>query len=207
MLNDKIYIFWDNSNIFISAKQVAEERDNLLGAHDLRLQFEHLHRLASMGRPVANTFVVGSIPPDLKVWARLRKATGATIELLERGESSGTEQGVDASLQVPMLRALIDEEAPCVAVLLTGDGRGYQDGVGFHADLERMHRRGWGIEVLSWDHSCNSGLKSWAKAVGAYVPLNAHYRQITFIEGGRTSSSCKFTNRMCVRPGGERVFG
>lgn len=207
MQNDKVYIFWDNSNIFVGAQQVASERDNVLDARFLRLQFENLYRLASMGRPVVNTFVVGSIPPDLKIWARLQKATGATIELLERGESSGTEQGVDASLQVAMLRTLHDERDPCVAVLLTGDGRGYEDGVGFHADLARMHRSGWGIEVLSWDHSCNAGLKAWARTVGAYVPLNAYYKQITFIEGGRMSESSRFTNRTRARPGGERDFG
>lgn len=203
---ERIYIFWDNSNIFISAQTVAERRDGVLQRHAVRLQFDHLFHLAAMGRHVVKTFVVGSIPPEVRVWARLQESTGAKIELHERGQYSGVEQGVDAALQVQMLRALADEEEPCVAVLLTGDGAGYLDGAGFHADLERMHRRRWGIEVLSWDHSCNDRLKTWAKDVGAYVPLDAHYKKITFIEGGRRAEAPKFTNRTRALPDGGRAF-
>lgn len=61
-----------------------------------------------MGRVVAKTFCVGSVPPDLgKVWKRLRNDTGAEIELSERGKDSSQEQAVDQALQV--LRALADE--------------------------------------------------------------------------------------------------
>lgn len=203
---ERVYIFWDNSNIFVSAQDVAERRDGVLQRHAVRLQFDHLYYLAAMGRTVVRTFVVGSIPPEVRVWARLQESTGAEIELQERGEFSGGEQGVDAALQVQMLRALADEDEPCVAVLLTGDGAGYLDGVGFHADLERMQRKRWGIEVLSWDHSCNQRLKTWAKEAGVYVPLDAHYRKITFIESGRRSEAPKFSNRARALPGGGKLF-
>ena len=203
---DRVYIFWDNSNIFISAQDVAERKEGVMDRHAIRLQFDQLYHLAAMGRNVIRTFVVGSIPPEVRVWARLRQSTGAVIDLQERGEYSGGEQSVDAALQVQMLRALADEDEPCVAVLLTGDGAGYLDGVGFHADLERMQRKGWGIEVLSWDHACNHRLKAWAKEVGAYVPLDAHYRKITFIEGGRRVEAPKFSNRTRALPGGGKAF-
>jgi hypothetical protein len=84
----------------------------------------------------------------------LREKTGIVPELYERGGLSGGEQGLDQCLQVHMLRAISDNADPHVAVLLTGDGAGYDDGVGFHADTERMHAAGWAIEVLSWEHSC-----------------------------------------------------
>lgn len=203
---ERVYLFWDNSNIFISAQDVAERREGLMQRHAVRLKFEHIYRLAAMGRQVVRTFVVGSIPPEVRIWARLQESTGAQIELMERGEYSGCEQGVDAALQVQMLRALADEDQPCVAVLLTGDGAGYLDGVGFHTDLERMHRRKWGIEVLSWDHSCNSRLKAWTKEVGGYVPLDAHYKKITFIEGGRMVEPPHFPNRTRAIPGGRTAF-
>jgi hypothetical protein len=203
---DRVYVFWDNSNIFISAQDVAERREGVMERHAVRLQFDQLYKLAAFGRNVVKTFVVGSVPPEVRVWARLQQSTGAIIELQERGEYSGGEQAVDAALQVQMLRALADEDEPCVAVLLTGDGAGYLDGVGFHADLERMQRRRWGIEVLSWDHACNQRLKAWAKEVGAYVPLDAHYKKITFIEGGRRVEAPKFTNRTRALPGGGRAL-
>jgi len=68
---------------------------------------------------------------------------------------------------------------------MTGDGAGYDDGVGFHADMERMHKAGWGIEVVSWKDNCKRVLREWATANGVFVPLDDYYDSITFLEGGR----------------------
>ena len=155
--------------------------------HGVRIQFDQLYELAHMRRPVERALCVGSVPPDLQqVWDRLSE-TGVQVELYERGAESGKEQGVDQCLQVHMLRALADARQPGVAVVLTGDGKGYADGVGFHADLERMANQGWGIEVLAWDAACANGLKTWAQKVGVYVPLEDYYEHITFIQHGRRS--------------------
>ena len=146
-----VHIFWDNSNIFIFAKFAASRRDGPMQEHSVRIQFDNMYRLASAARDVTSAVCVGSVPPELEaVWDRL-EAAGLEVELYERGAGSGTEQGLDQCLQVHMLRSLADSDEPAVAVLLTGDGAGYEDGAGFHADLERMARRGWGIEVLSWN--------------------------------------------------------
>ena len=64
---------------------------------------------------------------------------------------------------------------------LTGDGAGYDDGVGFHADIERMYAAGWGIEVLSWGRSCRRTLRDWASTKGAFVKLDNYYNSITFL--------------------------
>ena len=66
--------------------------------------------------------------------------------------------------------------------MLTGDGAGFADGVGFHADLERMRRRGWQIEVVSWRHSCNRRMREWAEEIGKFVALDDHYDSVTFLE-------------------------
>ena len=69
--------------------------------------------------------------------------------------------------------------------LLTGDSAGYYEGQGFHRTLERIHKRGWRVEVLSWAHSCNEGMRRWAEANGVFVPLDDHYEAITFREPSR----------------------
>jgi hypothetical protein len=154
----------------------------------VRIQFDHLYELARAGRKVGSAICVGSVPPELEtVWERLRQV-GVGVELYERGESSGREQGVDQCL-VHMLRRLADVHPPAIAVLLTGDGAGYDDGVGFPSDLERMANAGWGIEELAWDVACRRALKEWSMRVGAYVPLEDFYRSITFVEGGRYSDA------------------
>lgn len=195
-----VAVFWDNSNIFIPAQNIAAKEDGVLAPPSVRINFENLFQLACAGRTVARAVCVGSVPPELEsVWQKLR-STGVAVELYERGSDSGTEQGVDQCLQVHMLRAMVDVHPPGVAVLLTGDGAGYASGIGFHADLERMQKLGWGIEVLSWDCACNKRLKAWVKDQGVYIKLEDHYDFVTFIQGGRHSAK-KIGRRPFASPG------
>jgi hypothetical protein len=94
-----------------------------------------------------------------------------------------------------MLRAVSDYSSPQIATLLTGDGSGYDDGAGFHADLERMHNAGWGIEVLSWQGSCKKALRQWAEVNGIFVPLDDHYDSISFIKNKRRSKGLDLSSR------------
>ena len=180
---DKAFIYWDNSNIFISAQQAAAAAEGDAVRYRVRLDFRYLLELAAAGRDIEHAIAVGSIPPELRhVWNRLENQ-GVTVQLLERGAIQGREQGVDQALQTAMLRDAFDHNGdPGIAVLLTGDGAGFADGVGFHADLERMRRRGWRIEVLSWRHSCNRRMREWAEQNGVFVALDDFYDSVTFLE-------------------------
>lgn len=181
----RVHVFWDDSNIFIEGRKYAERNEGPEYSPGFRLHFQNLFNLATADREIATGICVGSIPPDLNdLWERLEQS-GVAVEVFERGKQSGREQGADQCLQVHLLRAALDVDKPEVAVLLTGDGAGYEDGVGFHADLERLHKRGWGIEVISWTHSCKKVLREWADYVGIFVPLENYYGSISFVEGKR----------------------
>lgn len=181
------FVFWDNSNIFIGAQTVAEEKEGMAARRTIRVSFDRLLKLATADRHLEYAIAVGSIPPELRhVWNRLETA-GVGVELYERGADSGAEQAIDQALQVHMLRKAVDFNGdPGTAVMLTGDGKGFLDGVGFHADLERMQKRGWKIEVLAWDSSCNKRMRDWAVNIGVYVPLEDFYDNITFTEDYHT---------------------
>ena len=180
---ERVFIYWDNSNIFISAQQVAIDKEGESARARMRIHFRNLLDLACAGREIEHAVAVGSIPPELRhVWNRMENE-GVTVHLLERGEMQGGEQGVDQVLQTAMLRDGYDYNGdPGIAVLLTGDGAGFTDGAGFHADLERMHNRGWRIEVLSWQHSCNRRMREWAEQNGKFVALDDFYDSVTFLE-------------------------
>ena len=174
---DKVFIYWDDSNIFISAQQVAIDREGEAVRSRVRIHFRNLLELARAGREIEHAVAVGSIPPELQhVWNRLENE-GVTVHLLERGAMQGREQGVDQVLQTAMLRDGFDYNGePGIAVLLTGDG------AGFDADLERMRRRGWRIEVVSWRHSCNRRMREWAEENGQFIALDDFYDSVTFLE-------------------------
>ena len=180
---ERVFVYWDDSNIFIGARMVAAEREGEAVRARIRIHFRNLLELARAGREIEHAVAVGSIPPELRhVWNRLENE-GVTVHWLERGAMQGREQGVDQTLQTAMLRDAFDYNGdPGIVVMLTGDGAGFYDGAGFHADLERMHRRGWRIEVLSWRHSCNRRMREWAEQNGKFVALDDFYDSVTFLE-------------------------
>jgi hypothetical protein len=201
MATPGVHIYLDNSNVFLSAKNIARDFEGINAKQQVRLQFSNVVDLALAGRPYASATVVGSVPPgEREVWDRLAQATGVQPELYERGSLSGTEQGVDQCLQVHMLRAIEDYKQPQIAVLMTGDGAGYDDGVGFHADLERMHAAGWAIEVISWRKSCKRTLREWATQVGVFIALDDYYDQVTFLEGHRVVKPLDLSKRALASP-------
>lgn len=183
---NKAFIYWDNSNIYIGGQEVAAEREGDDARYRVRIHFRNLLELARAGREVEHAVAVGSVPPELRhVWNGLERE-GVAVHLLDRGAGRSGEQGADATLQSAMLRDALDYSGnPGTVVMLTGDGSGFHDGVGFHADLERMHSGGWGIEVLSWRHSCNNRIRQWAEQAGKFVELDDFYESITFLEPPR----------------------
>ncbi|WP_291921265.1 NYN domain-containing protein [Limnohabitans sp.] len=201
MTNPKVHLFIDNSNIFISAKDEAFKREGRNAVSQVRIHFEHLLELAVAGRSLGKVCVVGSIPPEQQaVWDRLEQATRVRPELYERGQFTGGEQGLDQCLQVHMLRAISDHDEPQIVVLMTGDGAGYDDGVGFHADMERMHEAGWGVEVVSWRRHCRRVLREWAEANGVFISLDDHYESVTFLAGYRSARAVDLSKRKLAKP-------
>lgn len=104
------------------------------------------------------------------------------VSLFDRGDPMRGEQNMpDRILQLRMLADALDYNGdPGIVVLLTGDGSGYLEGAGFHSTLERIHSRGWRVEILSWAHSCNRRMREWAERNGVFVPLDDFFEAITF---------------------------
>ena len=84
---------------------------------------------------------------------------------------------------------------PGIVTLLTGDGAGYLEGAGFHRTLERMHRQRWRVEILSWKHPCNQGMRRWAEENGVFVALDDFYESITFLEPSKPGCQLAMARR------------
>ena len=185
---DKVFIYWDNSNIFHEAQRLADERNSGPDArYRVRINFNNMLRLAHADRPVERACAAGSVPPEMRqLWNRLENQ-GVAVQLFDRGSSGAGEQEMpDRILQLRMLEDGLDyNPAPGIAVLVTGDGAGYLEGAGFHRTLERMHSRGWRVEVLSWSHSCNQRMRRWAEENGVFIALDDFYDSVTFLEPSR----------------------
>ncbi len=184
---DHVFLYWDNSNIFHEAQRLAERSEGPQARYRVRIHFDNMLSLAQADRPIKRALAVGSVPPEMRqLWNRL-ESTGIEAFLFDRGSQDRGEQEMpDRLLQLRMLEDALDYNGdPGIVVLLTGDGAGYLEGAGFHRTLERMHQRGWRIEILSWEHACNQRMLRWAEDNGVFVPLDDFYDAITFLEPSR----------------------
>lgn len=185
---ERVFVYWDNSNIFHEAQRIAEERREGPGArYRVRIHFENMLRLAHADRPLEKALAAGSVPPEMRQLRNRLESQGVEVHLFDRGAAGRGEQEMpNRMLQLQMLRDASDHNGdPGVVTLLTGDGPGYLEGAGFHSDLERMHRRGWRVEILSWAHATNQRMRRWAEANGVFVALDDFYEAITFMEPSR----------------------
>jgi hypothetical protein len=193
-MNEKVHIVWDNSNIFVSGRSVCDKIEYKSGG--FRIYFENLIDLAADGRLIEQVFCVGSVPPPTdSVWGHIERLTGKKPELYERGASSGKEQAVDQALQTRMLRLGYDFDPPETIILLSGDGSGFEQGIGFFADIKRLHKIGWKVEILAWKEHCKVAMREWATANGFFVALDDFYGSITFLQGLRDAKPLNLTKR------------
>ena len=145
---------------------MAEEREGTPNArHLVRINFDAMVR---------------------QLWNRLENV-GVDVRLFDRGDPMRGEQEMpDRILQLRMLEDALDNNGDLgIVVLLTGDGAGYLEGAGFHSTLERMQKRGWRLEILSWGHSCNQRMRRWAEDNGVFVALDDFYDAVTYVEPSR----------------------
>ena len=180
-----LFVYWDNSNIFHSAQELAEDRNGEGDSYyRLRINFRNMFKLAAADRPVVKAFAAGSIPPALTALWNVLEGQGVKVDLFQRGEDTPSEQDVpDEKLQLAMMRdALKYKHEPGTVVLLTGDGRGYDEEKGFFKTIEDVHSLGWRIELLSWNHSCYQRMKEWVQDHGTYIALDDYYDSVTFLK-------------------------
>jgi len=180
MDDSAVHIFWDNSNVFARAQDTCDDRQGggiEPGEHtNVRINFRGMFEFARAGRSVEKAVAIGSVPPDLaELWEKLGNV-GMVVGLQERGAQSGKEVAVDEALKLAMLESVIDREPPAVAVLLSGDG-------GYRSTLDRLLKRGWGVEVLSFSKGLSPKLVQIAHGTGGrgkYVKLDPWYNQLTY---------------------------
>ena len=183
----KVYIYWDNANVFLGAQRLAEEQSDKPGARfRVRMDFDNLLRLAHADREIGCVITAGSVPPEMKqLWYRMENE-GVEVELFDRiASGQGEQEPPDRFLQLRMLEHGFDAETLGTVVLITGDGSGYSKGDGFQSALERLHEDGWQVEVLSWAHSCKRRMREWTEKNGTFIALDDFYNSITLLEPSR----------------------
>lgn len=178
--NAGIWIFVDDSNIWIAAKKLASRVKHLKTNEDHRVRIDigMLTTVVADGRPVAQGFLYGSEPPPVDtVWEKIR-SQHFEVSTYPRHSITRKEKQVDAQLVADITeRAIITPIGErTTIVVISGD-----------ADVLPAVRKvlkyeGWNVEVYMWQHAMSAELKKFPQSndrVKSFF-LDDHLSKITF---------------------------
>jgi uncharacterized LabA/DUF88 family protein len=169
---DRIYIFIDDSNIFIEGQRNAKYRepDDPSARSRFRIDFGRLLEWICEARPLKDVYLVGPRPPEVDSFWRILEKRGIRANILDR--QAGREKGVDHDLVAEMVETSVREKSEgAVVTLVAGDGD-------YRSTLDRLNRKGWKLEVYFWSSGCSPLIRNtpW------YINLDPHFQEFCFYE-------------------------
>ncbi len=164
-----VYVFCDNSNVFIEGKWAAARVENMKGPHpEFRIDYGQVLTVCSEGRPVLSANMYGSRPPaNDSLWKKIEK-DGWKINLLDRNPAN-KEKGLDIDIALDIHEVALSGAKPETIVLLAGDGD-------YQTLIPRVQARGWQFEI--WFYSNIAG--SLRVLADRFVNLEDHLGEIRF---------------------------
>ena len=190
------HLYVDFSNLTYALRAEAIRRGD--PDRTVRVHAGNLRRILAAGRRVGDAMLVANREIPTPVLDHFR--SNFTVELVEAGRVTGTEQAGDELLQNSIYRTLFRATGPSTIVVATGDGAGWQEGRGFCESLLAARRRGFGVEVVSFESALNRRLRRLAELIGTVVTLDPFYESIAFLEGLRPARPPSLVHRATAVP-------
>ncbi len=170
---DKVYVFVDNSNVWIEGKKVAGRlrKPQIPSNGRYRIEYGTLLQHVLDGRDLAAVpRLYGSEPPpNDSVWKVIR-ARGFDVKVFKRNIFN-REKGVDMRMGLDIGRLALTEPAPATVVIVAGDAD-------FVQVVDDAHAPKWKVEAWYWGN-CAGDLR---KAVDRFESLNPVAYKIGFDE-------------------------
>ena len=176
-----IWIFVDDSNLWIEAKKLQSKRKRFKTGEDHRVRIDmgKVADIVANGRPVKQGTLYGSEPPPIdSVWKKIRSA-GFVVKTKERSKMTGKEKQLSTQLVADVTETAI--KTPCddrtTIALVTGD-----------ADVIPaiemvLDEKGWNVEVYMWKHSVSKRLLKFAEKCKRQIKiryLDHHLDEVVF---------------------------
>lgn len=173
-----IWIYVDDSNIWIEAKKLMGKKKEFKTKEDHRVRIEigRLTECVAAGRPVAQGFLYGSEPPPVDtVWDKIR-GKGWKVDPHRRSRMTGKEKKVDTQLVADITERVCKTpvEERSTIILITGDADAMPA-------INKSLENGWKVEVYMWENAISNDLKSAAKKKELDVfYLDDYLQKVTF---------------------------
>ena len=177
---ENVWIFVDDSNIWIEAMKLASKEKKFKTSHDHRIRIDigQLTNAVASGRTVSQGFLYGSEPPPIDtVWEKIQER-GWKVETKKKHPITGKEKKVDTQLVADITERACNtpEHERSTIIIIAGD-----------ADVmpaidKVLKNKGWNVEVYMWKAAMASELKK-LNELNAPVKvgyLDDHLFSITF---------------------------
>ncbi|MDP8237956.1 MAG: NYN domain-containing protein [Candidatus Hatepunaea meridiana] len=189
MSYDNVHIFWDNSNIWGGATDVAADKEPQVPWYAIRVYWEHIYDLVLKDRNALTKKMAGSVPPQAaNLWPYAEKM-GFDVKLLKRvlnGAGTMREQAVDEMLHLSIADTILERTGPETIILLSGDGNESNTGTSFPQHLRYALKRNWKVEVYSWSLPLNyrkfNQLRDEFPDLVEIIELDSYYFSLTFVQ-------------------------
>lgn len=171
----RVYLFIDDSNIFIEGQRTAANRtpSDATARARFRIDFGRLLEWVTDGRTLSDVYLVGSRPPEMDTFWKILPSKGIRPKIFDR--QSGREKGVDHDLVAEMIETSVREEkTDGVIALVAGDGD-------YRSTLDRLKGKGWTLEVYFWSSGCSTLIRNtpW------YFDLDMYFKEFCYFEKRR----------------------
>ena len=178
--NEHVFIFVDDSNVWIEAKKLAAKKLNLKSVEDPRLRMDigKITDVVANNRKVAWGTLYGSEPPPLdSVWQKIKKR-GWKVFVTPRSTLTGKEKQLDQQI-VSDITALI---SGCIVrgkiVIMSGDAD-------MIPAIKRSLQNQWSIEIWTWENSVSNSLSELARGNSKLMSINildSRLEEVTFTD-------------------------
>ena len=176
--NDHVFIYVDDSNMWIEAKKLAANKLNLKCVEDprLRLDIGKVTDVIANNRKVAWGILYGSEPPPIdSVWQKIRER-GWKVITAQRSSFTGKEKQVDHQM-VADITALV---SGCIVkgkiVMVSGDAD-------MIPAISKSLQMKWSTEIWMWGNGVSNALKQLAEENPGLMSINildSRLEEVTF---------------------------
>ena len=183
----KVWVYADDSNLWIEGKKAYAKVHNLLTSEDSRARFDYgqLYEVGAEGREVGGTTLYGSEPPEADtVWAKAKKQ-GWKVDIKQKSYHTGKEKQVDVQLVADVVD-LVGQMKNGTVIIVSGDSD-------YIPAINKALARGWKVEVWSWEKALSANIREHdRRGKGLHVEqLNGHIHQIMSVNS--SFDSTRFT--------------
>ena len=176
--NDHVFIYVDDSNMWIEAKKLAANKLNLKSVEDprLRLDIGKVTDVVANNRKVAWGILYGSEPPPIdSVWQKIRER-GWKVIITQRSSFTGKEKQVDHQ----MVADITELVSGCIVkgkiVMVSGDAD-------MIPAISKSLQMKWSTEIWMWGNGVSNALKQLAEENPGLMSINildSRLEEVTF---------------------------